>query len=310
MHIAVVGAGGVGGYFGGRLAAVGVDVSFLARGAHLRALREHGLRIVSPRGDLHLARVAATDDPAAVGPVDIVFFAVKLYDADAALALLPPLLGPDTVVIPFQNGVDGVDLVARAVGRPHTGGGTAYVAAVVAEPGLIRHTAMDHLIFGELDGSRSPRLARLLEAGRRAGFEATLSDDVSIDIWSKFVRLTVFSGMTAVTRCPIGTVVADPELLAMAVAAVREASDVARAKGVKVPADIVDTAARAFAALPPQSKSSMLEDLERGRRLELPWLSGAVVRIGREVGVDTPIHRFIAAVLAPHAGGAPGAAGP
>lgn len=308
MRIAVVGAGGVGGYFGGRLAAAGVDVAFLARGAHLRALRAHGLRIHSPRGDLHLPRVEAAEDPAAIGPVDIVLFTVKLYDAEEALSLLPPLLGPATVVIPFQNGVDGVDLVARAVGRPHTAGGTAYVAAVIAEPGLIRHTAMDHLIFGELDGSRSPRLERLFEAGRRAGFQATFSDDVSVAIWSKFVRLTVFSGMTAVTRCPIGAIVADPDLLAMALAAVREASAVARARGVTVPAEVVDNAAAAFAALPPHSKSSLLEDLERGRRLELPWLSGAVVRIGREVGVDTPIHRFIAAVLGPHVGGGAGAA--
>ena len=304
MRIVTVGAGGVGGYFGGRLAAAGVDVCFLARGAHLAALRAHGLRIQSPLGDVHLPHVDATDDPATVGPVDVVFFAVKLYDAEAALALLPPLVGPATVVIPFQNGVDSVDLLSRAVGRSHVAGGTAYVAAVIAEPGLIRHTAMDHLIFGELDGSRSPRLERLLEACRPAGFQATLSDDVNIDIWSKFVRLTVFSGMTAVTRGPIGRVVADPELLAMALAAVSEAADVARAKGVNLPARIIDGAAAAFAALPPHAKSSMLEDLERGRRLELPWLSGAVVRIGREVGVDTPIHRFIAAVLGPHAAGA------
>jgi 2-dehydropantoate 2-reductase len=304
MRIVTVGAGGVGAYFGGRLAAAGADVCFLARGAHLAALRAHGLRIQSPLGDVHLPRVDATDDPATVGPVDVVFFAVKLYDAEAALALLPPLVGPATVVIPFQNGVDSVDLLARAVEPSHVAGGTAYVAAVIAEPGVIRHTAMDHLIFGELDGSRSPRLERLLEACRPAGFQATLSDDVNIDIWSKFVRLTVFSGMTAVTRSPIGRVVADPELLAMALAAVSEANDVARAKGVSLPARIIDGAAAAFAALPPHAKSSMLEDLERGRRLELPWLSGAVVRIGREVGVATPIHRFIAAVLGPHVAGA------
>jgi 2-dehydropantoate 2-reductase len=303
MRIAIVGAGGVGGYFGGRLAAAGADVCFLARGAHLRALRADGLRIHSPRGDLHLKKVDATDDPAAVGPVDVVFFAVKLYDAEGALSLLPPLVGPDTVVIPFQNGVDGVDLVARAVGRPHTAGGTCYVAAVIEEPGLVRHTAMEQLIFGELDGSRSARLEHLYEACRGAAFQTTFSDHVNVDIWTKFVRLTVFSGMTAVTRRPIGDVVADPELLAMALAAVKEASDVAHAKGVAVPVDVVEHAGAAFAALPPQSKSSMLEDLERGRRLELPWLSGAVVRIGREVGVATPIHRFIAAVLRPHVGG-------
>lgn len=303
VRIAIVGSGGLGGYFGGRLAAAGAQVSFLARGAHLAALRSTGLRIESPKGNLHLPRVDATDDPAAIGPVDVVLFAVKLYDAEGALSLLRPLLGAETAVIPFQNGVDAVQLIEGAVGHEHTCGGTAYVSAVVAEPGLIRHTSMDHLIFGEIDGTRSPRLQRLLEACDPTGFQATLSQDIAVDIWTKFVRLTVFSGMTAVTRRPIGTIVADPELTAMALAALREGAAVAHAKGVALSPDIVDNAKTALAALPPQSKSSMLEDLERGRRLELPWLSGAIVRIGREVAVETPVHRFIAAVLGPHVGG-------
>ncbi|HKA86832.1 MAG TPA: 2-dehydropantoate 2-reductase [Haliangiales bacterium] len=309
MHIAIVGAGGVGGYFGGRLAAAGARVSFVARGAHLAALRTRGLTLKSPRGDAHVARVDATDDPAAIGRVDVVLYAVKLYDAEAALPALAPLVGADTVVIPFQNGVDAVDLVTRAVGREHTAGGTCYVAAVIDEPGVIRHTAMDQLIFGELDGTRSPRLERFLDACRPAGFQATLSADILVDIWTKFVRLSVFSGMTAATRSPIGVIARDPELLAIAIEAVRETTAVARAQGVKVPETIAEAAGNAFAALPPQSKSSMLEDLERGRRLELPWLSGAVVRIGREVGVPTPTHRFIAAILSPHVGGTPPASG-
>ena len=303
MRIAIVGTGGLGGYFGGRLAAAGVDVRFLARGAHLAALQATGLRIQSPKGDVHLPKIFATDDPAAIGPVDVVFFTVKLYDVEAALALLPPLLGPGTVVVPFQNGVDAVGLLERAVGREHTAGGTAYVAAVVAEPGLIRHTAMDQIIFGELDRKTSPRLEALRDACKPAGFQATLSDDIQAAIWTKFVRLTVFSGMTSVTRRPIGAVVADPELLAIALEAIYEGAAVARAKGVAIPAEIAATAGAALAALPPHAKSSMLEDLERGRRLELPWLSGALVRIGREVGVPTPIHRFIAAVLAPYVAG-------
>jgi 2-dehydropantoate 2-reductase len=305
MRIAIVGSGGVGGYFGGRLAATGVDVTFLARGAHLDALRTRGLRIESPKGHVHLPRINAASDPSTIGPIDIVFFAVKLYDTEGALALLPPMLGPDTVVIPFQNGVDSVGTLTRAVGRPHTAGGVAYVSAVVAEPGVIRHTAMDQLIFGELDGSRSPRLEWLLEACRPAGFQATLSTDITVDIWTKFVRLSVFSGMTAVTRCPIGVIRGDPELFAMLKTAVKEAMTVAHAKGVAVPASTVADVAAAYSVLPPQAKASMLEDLERGRPIELPWLSGAVVRIGREVGVDTPTHRFINAVLKPHVDGAP-----
>lgn len=303
MRIAIVGTGGLGGYFGGRLAAAGVDVSFLARGAHLAAMRSSGLRIQSPKGDVHLPKVVATDDPAAIGPVDVVFFTVKLYDVEAALALLPPLVGPHTVVVPFQNGVDAAEMVERAVGREHAAGGTAYVSAVVAEPGLIRHTAMDQIIFGELDRKTSPRLEALRDACKPAGFQATLSDDIQVAIWTKFVRLTVFSGMTSVTRRPIGATVADPELLAIALEAIHEGAAVARAKGVAIPEEIGATAKLALAALPAHAKSSMLEDLERGRRLELPWLSGAVVRIGREVGVPTPIHRFIAAVLSPFVAG-------
>ena len=308
MRIAIVGAGGVGAYFGARLAAAGADVSFLARGAHLDAMRSKGLTINSFRGNLHLPRVTATDDPTAIGPADIVFFTVKLYDTAAATGLLAPLIGPETVVIPLQNGVDGVDIVSHAVGRPHTAGGTVYVAAVITEPGVIKHSALDHLMFGELDGTRTPRMERLLEACKPAGFQVTLSDDIQVDIWTKFVRLSVLSGMTAVTRVPVGPIVADPELFAMLKTAAREAMAVARAKGIPIPDAVVDDVDRSYAGLPPHMKSSMLEDLERGRRLELPWLSGAVVRIGKEVGVDTPTHRFIAAVLKPHVNGRTGQA--
>jgi 2-dehydropantoate 2-reductase len=303
MRIAIVGSGGVGGYFGGRLAAAGVDVTFLARGAHLEAMSTRGLRIDSPKGDVHLLKVKAAADPSDVGRADVVFFAVKLYDTESALGMLPPLVGPGTVVIPLQNGVDSVATLTRSVGAPHTAGGTCYVSAVIAEPGVIRHTAMDHLIFGELDGSRSARLEWLLEACRSAGFQATLSADITVDVWTKFVRLSVFSGMTAVARSPLGVVVRDPQLFAMFTDALREAMTVAHTKGIAVPASSVDDAAAVASALPPQTKSSMLEDLERGRRLELPWLSGAVVRIGREVGVETPTHRFINAVLGPHVNG-------
>jgi 2-dehydropantoate 2-reductase len=310
MRIAIVGSGGVGGYFGGRLAATGADVTFIARGAHLDALRSGGFRLQSPKGDLHLPRVNATDDPGTIGTVDVVFFTVKLYDTDAATRLLPPLVGPETVVVPFQNGVDSVETLTRAVGHAHVAGGTAYVAAVIAEPGLVLHTAMDRLIFGELDGRRSPRLERLLAACEPAGFQATLSDHILIDIWSKFVRLSVFSGMTAVTRCPLGPLRDDPELLAMLQAAAMETMAVARASGVPLPAEVLGEMMTMVRGLPPQAKSSMLEDLERGKRLELPWLSGAVVRIGREHGVDTPIHRFIATVLHPHVAGRAAQNGP
>ena len=303
MRIAIVGAGGVGGYFGGRLVDAGADVTFLARGAHLDAMRARGLRIISPKGDLHLPRVQAAADPRDIGPVDVVLFAVKLYDTERALAALPPLIGADTIVVPLQNGVDSVAVITRAVGSAHAGGGTCYVSAVIAEPGVIRHTAMDHLIFGEIDGTRSARLEAFKAACRPASFAATLSGDVTVEIWTKFVRLSVMSGMTTVTRSPLGVVCADPDLFAMLKAAIAEGLAVAHAKGIQVSTSSIEEVARTFAALPPQTKSSMLEDLERGRRLELPWLSGAVVRIGEEVGVATPIHRFIATVLNPYVNG-------
>jgi len=303
MRIAIVGAGGVGGYFGGRLQAAGADVAFLARGAHLNALCTNGLRIQSPKGDLHLPRVNATDDPRAIGPVDVVLFTVKLYDVEAALGLLPPLIGRDTVVIPFQNGVESVATLTHAIGAEHTAGGTTYITAVIAEPGLIRHTVMDSLIFGEIDHSRSPRLQRFLAACASANFRSTLSDRIEVDIWSKFVRLSVFSGMTAATRCSIGPIAADPEVFGMLKAALREAHAVARAKGVPVPDSIIEDVEQAYSTMAPEAKSSMLQDLERGRRLELPWLSGAIVRLGQEAGVDTPTHRFIASVLKPHVHG-------
>jgi 2-dehydropantoate 2-reductase len=303
MRIAIVGSGGVGGYFGGRLAAAGADVTFLARGAHLDAMRTRGLRIDSPKGDLSLRHVKAESDPAAVGPVDVAFFAVKLYDTQGALALLPPLMGPDTLVIGYQNGVETLGTLTRAVGASHAAGGVSYVSAAIAEPGVIRHTAMDHLIFGMPDGSAPAHLEALLEACRPAGFQATLSRDINVDIWTKFVRLSVFSGMTAVTRGPIGVIVNDPELLGMLQAAVRETLAVAHAKGVAVPSTIDEDVTFAYKALPPEAKASMLVDLERGRRIELPWLSGAVVRLGREVGVATPIHGFITTVLKPYVNG-------
>ncbi len=307
VRIAIVGSGGVGGYFGGRLAAAGADLTdvvFLARGAHLQALRTSGLRLESPKGDLHLPQVTATDDPSTIGPVDVVLFAVKLYDTESAIRMLPPLIGDNTVVVPLQNGVDAVATLASEVGPPHVAGGVAHISAVVAEPGVIRHTAMDRLLFGELDGARSPRLERLLDACRAAGFQATLSDHVDVEIWSKFVRLSVLSGMTAVTRSPIGPLRDDPDLFAMVQAAALEAMAVTRKKGIALPIGMFDDAVKMMQALPPQTKSSMLEDLERGRRLELPWLSGAVVRIGRETGVETPIHRFIETVLKPYVNGA------
>lgn len=308
MRIAIIGAGGVGGYFGARLQAAGSDVAFVARGAHLEALRERGLRVESPKGDLRLAHVQATDNPATVGVVDAVLLTVKMYDLHAASRMLTPLIGRDTVVVTLQNGVEAIDIVAGQVGREHVAGGVAYIAAVIAEPGVIRHTSLDSLIFGELDRRRSERLVALEQACLHAGFSARVSDDIDLDLWSKFARLSVFSGMTAVTRSTMGVLRSDPELLAMLVAACRETIAVGRARGVALPDRLMDEILQMVHTLPHHAKASMLEDLERGRRLELPWLSGAVVRLGAAAGVPTPIHSFIATVLKPHVNGASPAA--
>jgi len=306
MRIVIFGTGGVGGYFGGRLAASGADVSFVARGGHLGALQKHGLRIQSPLGDVHVPTVKATDNPASIGPADVVFFTVKLYDTEAATVELKPLIGPKTVVVPLQNGVDSVDTLTRAIGAEHVGGGTCYLAAVISEPGVIRHTAMNRMIFGAPGNKAnvSAVLTGLLAACANSGFEAVMSPDIQVDIWAKFVRLTVFSGMTAVTRCPIGVIRDNPALSEMARGALKESMAVALAKGVPLTDALIDEVQVATAALPYNARSSMLEDLERGRRLELPWLSGAVVRIGEQLRVHTPIHQFITTILSPHVNGA------
>lgn len=303
MRIAIVGSGGVGGYFGARLAAAGDEVFFIARGAHLAAMRTQGLRIVSPLGDEHLRTVSATDDPATVGPVDVVIFTVKLYDMAAAIPMLPPFLGPSTVVIPFQNGVDAVGALTNAMGAERVAGGTTYIVATISEPGVITHTALGRLIFGPLHEAQRPVLEQLQARCQTAGIDATLSERILSDIWMKFARLTVFSGMTAVTRCSIGPIHDDPELWAMFRRAVAESVAVARARGIDLPATMTDDVIKAVGTMPRESKSSMLGDLERGKPLELPWLSGAMVRIGREVGVPTPTHEFIATVLKPHVSG-------
>ncbi len=306
MRVAILGSGGVGGYFGGRLAARGTaDVTFIARGAHLAAMRDRGLRIESPDGDVSLASVAATDQPSTVGPVDVVLFAVKLYDTESALAMLPPMLAPHTMVVPLQNGVESVDMLSKAIGRPHVAGGTCYVSAVISEPGVIKHTAMGRLIFGPLDGSPPGSLTDLYAACQGAGFEAVLSDRVVVEIWAKFARLSVFSGMTAVTRSPIGVVMDDPDLTAMASEALYESFAVAKASGIPLDDAVIPSIIKAHRAMPYGTKSSMLEDLERGRRLELPFLSGTVARRGQELGVSTPVHSFITAVLNPHVDGSP-----
>ncbi|HYG85036.1 MAG TPA: 2-dehydropantoate 2-reductase [Azospirillum sp.] len=307
MRIAVMGTGAVGGYFGARLSAAGADVAFVARGRHLAAILEDGLRIESAAGDIHLKGVTATDAPATIGPVDIVLFAVKLWDTETAAEAVRPLIGPETAVITLQNGVTSPDVLISTLGEHHVVGGVAHIAAQIAAPGVIRHTGtLARMSFGELDGRSSERLTLFHALAADAGFDAILSSDILAIIWEKFAFLAPFSGITALTRQPAGVFRTVPETRALFLDAVTEVVYVARAKGVTLGPDIVQRIDALVDNLVPEMKSSMLNDLERGGRLELPWLSGAVARMGPELGVPTPVHRTIAAALAPYADGPPG----
>lgn len=305
MKIVVVGAGGVGGYFGGRLAATGSDVTFIARGEHLAALRRNGLRIESALGNALIRPVKVTDDPATLGHADMVWIAVKLWGTEEAARAIAPLMGPETAVISFQNGVEAEDLLLRLYGRERVMGGVAHIAAVIEQPGIIRHNGtLQKLAFGELDGRRSPRAEALLAACRGAGIDASIPADINRGIWEKFVFLVGLSGMTALTRQPIGAVREDPDSRAMLLEVMREAAAVARAKGVVLASDAAEQQLAFTDGLPAAMISSMLGDLRRGNRLELPWLAGAVVRLGRELGVSTPMNSAVYAALKPYADGA------
>lgn len=299
-----MGSGGVGGYLGARLAAAGEHVTFIARGAHLAAMRVDGLRLESARGDVSLRSTRANDDPAAIGPVDLVIFAVKLYDTEAAAAAIRPLLGPHTGVVTFQNGVDGPEVLARVLGREHVIGAVAKIASVVAEPGVIRHTGtMAEFVFGELDGARSERVGALAATLQAAGVDHRISDDIWRDVWDKMAFLATFAGITALIRLPIGPIREHPDTRAVLRAGLEEAHAVARAKGIGLPSDFVARTLDHCDRLPFEMKSSMLQDLERGRRLELAWLSGTIARLGRELAIATPTHAFISTALVLHADG-------
>lgn len=302
MRIAVIGVGGVGGYFGGQLAASGEEVLFVARGAHLAAMREKGLTIESERGSQQGLKVQATDDPSGHGPVDVAMIGVKLWDTDAALELCRPLVGPQTAVVSFQNGVESIEKITTVFGAGAALGGTCHIAASIARPGVIAHTgSMARLTFGELDGTLSPRVEAFAAACRKAGFDVVASTDIRRAIWEKFVFLSSFSGMTALARQPIGPIRKTEEGRAVLRAALEETSAVARKSGIDLPPDH-GAKALAFAdTLPAGMQSSMLGDLQRGARLELPWLSGAVVKLGAKLGVPTPVHATINAALLPYA---------
>ena len=304
MKIAFMGAGGVGGLIGARLAHAGCDVSFIARGAHLAAMREHGLRLESSVGNVHLPKPRATDDPATIGPVDIVIFSVKLWDTEAAARAILPLIGPETGVISLQNGVVKDDILRPIIGAKALMGGVAYMGTAIARPGVIQHTGtVQRVVFGEYDGRRSKRAEALLEWCRKAGLDAAISDDIRRTLWEKFAFLVGMAAVTATIRLPIGPIRSHPLTREFYLDAMREAAAVGRAHGVNLPADFAEERMAFVDTLPPTMTASLQLDLERGNPLEVEWLSGAVVKLGAAVGVPTPIHRAARDILILHAKG-------
>jgi 2-dehydropantoate 2-reductase len=300
MRIAVIGAGGVGGAFGAALANAGADVTFVARGAHLKAIRENGLRVEGGRGQTLIKPAQATDEPATIGPVDFVMFCVKLWDVETAGAAIKPLIGPVTAVIPLQNGIDSAERLIPILGARAVMGGVAQISATIAEPGVIRQTGtFMRLIFGELEGGKSARGEAFLALCQKAGFDATHSDQIMTELWMKFILLATNAAITAATRTPVGILRDDPEIFPLFGRASSEVAAVARASGVRIPDDAEQTVVAFTRNAPPAMMASMAHDLIRGNRIELPWLSGKVVALGRELGVPTPVHEILYAVLKP-----------
>jgi len=303
MRIAVMGSGGLGGYFGTRLCLGGADVHFIARGRHLQAMRENGLRVVGPE-PMHVPKVHATDDPASVGEVDLVMVCVKLWDTDSALQQIRPMVGTHTTIISFQNGVLKDHALRAAFGDGPIMGGVGYVASTIESPGVISQTGpMQRLLFGEFDGSRSARGEAFLDACLAGGINAELSDDILREIWQKFVFLVGLSGTTTTIRKPIGPIRENPQTREFLRDVMGEVVAVGRAHGVNLPPDYAEARMEFADSVAYDMTSSMHHDLERGNRLEVRWLSGAVVELGRQKNVSTPMNRAITDILALHATG-------
>lgn len=305
MKFVIAGAGGVGGYIGVRLAEAGHDVAWLVRGRSLAALRETGITLAAPQGTVKLGPQRASDRAEDLGAADAVVVTVKLYDLEALAPRLAPLAGAETAILPLQNGVEAHAMLASALPRTRPLKGTVSVKSSLAAPGVVdAKSDFCRMHFGEADGTPSARTARLAETMSAAiGLSAVATPEIELDLWKKFVMLTSFSATACLARAPIGRVLDDPGARAFALDAAHEAAAVGRARGVKLPPDIVETTLKQVVGMPRDGKPSMLEDLEAGRRLELPWLSGAVVRLGKEAGVATPLHTTVCRVLGMHANG-------
>ncbi len=305
MRFVILGAGGVGGYFGAKLARAGEDVTFVARGRHLSAIRERGLTIRSSIEGEYVVKTNAVETLTGLSPVDVVLLTVKGADTEAVLERARPVIGPDTAVLPLQNGVQSPEAIERAFGSGHALGGSAYVFAVIEEPGVISHKFLGRIAFGELDGHRTPRAERLLAALSGAGIPTELSADIRRVMWEKYLLICAQAGMTALSRVPTGVLRGHAPTWAMYRAIVDEVAAVGRAEGVAVGRESVDTVMTMAQGMAHGSVSSLHHDLVSGKPLELEALHGHVVRLGRRHGIPTPMNFAVYAALLPHAAGAP-----
>jgi 2-dehydropantoate 2-reductase len=304
MKIAVMGAGAIGCYFGGRLAAAGEEVHFIARGAQLQALRDKGLQIFSPHGDAYLPKVLTAAHPKEVGQVDIVLFCVKLWDTDVGAELIKPMLRSDTGVYSFQNGIYAERRLAELLGPHHIVGGYAATPATLIEPGVVRQYGQwCTLEFGEMDNRRTSRVEQLLAACQRAKIDSLISEDIEAALWSKFIFITVHSGATSLCRATEGSIRSDPWGRQLLRGLAEEGTAVARASGIRIAADFPDYVMHQIDGLPPEAEGSMYTDLRRGLRLELEWLNGLMVEFGEKSGIATPSHRAVMQGLNLHATG-------
>jgi len=300
LKVAIYGSGGVGGYFGARLAAAGNEVHFIARGAHLEAIRRDGLKVESGAGNVHIRPARATDDAASIGPVDAVMFAVKLWDVEAAARKIKPLLGEKSVVIPFQNGIEAPEMLRKVLGEEHVLPGVAYIATGIKQPGVILHTgSMQRLQVG-------PGAEAFVAACKAAGINIEPTGDIDRARWEKFVFLVGLSGVTALSRQPVGVCRADAALRATFQAAMTETWRLGRKRGIALPDDFIAERMKFVDGLHADMRTSMQHDLENGRPLEAPWLCGAVARMSAEAGLEAPVNRTIYAALRPYVNGRDG----
>ena len=300
MRIAIFGSGGVGGYFGARLARAGEDVTFIARGGHLKALRNSGLKVDSIDGDFVIHPVKATAEPSEVSPVDLVILAVKAWQVPDAARAMKPLVGRGSTVLPLENGVDAPTQLCAELGNESVIGGLCKIVSFIVGPGHIRHAGFEPLVvFGELDNRRSKRVEKIHEAFAKAGVNAMIASDIQVSLWTKFLFISAFSGVGAVTGEPAGKIRANPETRAVLLRAMEEVYGLAQARGIRLPPDSVETALASVDGLPDEATSSMQRDIAAGKPSELESQNGAVVRMAREVGVEVPTHESIYSALRP-----------